>query len=137
MKVIFVSAYLEIECQLIAKIMNYSLNLDFLFPFFAEYFIKPNIFFNTYSLFYGDYRFHFNQANWDHQDEVLVPSFTGGCRFTNKSMVIPLVVGSRPLFYGVVVNSDSQETVQKWLQFSPPVLRGGCRLKRKGQGEKL
>ena len=77
MKVIFVSAYLEIECQLIAKIMNYSLNLDFLFPFFAEYFIKPNIFFNTYSLFYGDYRFHFNQANWDHQDEVLVPSFTG------------------------------------------------------------
>ena len=33
MKVIFVSAYLEIECQLIAKIMNYSLNLDFCSPF--------------------------------------------------------------------------------------------------------
>lgn len=77
MKVIFVSAYFEIECQLIAKIMNYSLNLDFLFPFFAEYFIKPNIFFNTYSLFYRGYRFHFNQPNWDHQDEVLVPCSPG------------------------------------------------------------
>lgn len=43
MKVIFVSAYLEIECQLIAKIMNYSLNLDFLF-LFSEYFIKSHIF---------------------------------------------------------------------------------------------
>lgn len=44
MKVIFVSVYLEIECRLISIIMNYSLNLDFLFLFFAEYFIKSNIF---------------------------------------------------------------------------------------------
>lgn len=90
MKVIFVSAYFEIECQLIAKIMNYSLNLDFLFPFFAEYFIKPNIFFNTYSLFYRGYRFHFNQPNWDHQDEVLVPCSSG-----QLSIVFPIQITTK------------------------------------------
>lgn len=104
MKVIFVSAYLEIECQLIAKIMDYSLNLDFLFPFFAEYFIKPNIFFNTYSLFYGGYRFHFNQANWDHQDEVLVPSFTGWLSiFIFTQGRTDTSNSSRLLFYGMVI----------------------------------
>ena len=109
----FVSAYLEIECQLIAKIMNYSLNLDFLFPFFAEYFIKPNIFFNTYSLFYGGYRFLLKQANWDHQDEVLVSCSTGWLSNEHSSISIFHKVGSRPLFYGVVVDFTSI-TIHRW-----------------------
>ncbi|CRI07729.1 hypothetical protein BN1326_150282 [Staphylococcus argenteus] len=77
MKVIFVSAYLEIECQLISKIMNYSLNLDFFVPFFAEYFIKPNIFLILILYSTKGYRFLFNQANWDHQDEVFAPCSPG------------------------------------------------------------
>lgn len=74
-------------------------------PFFAEYFIKPNIFFNTYSLFYGGYQFHFNQANWDHQDEVLVPCSSG-----QLSIVFPIQITT------------------KTTPFSSPLLWGGCRL---------
>ena len=57
--------------------MNYSLNLDFLFLFFCRIFYQTKYIFNTCSLFYEGYRFLFNQANWDHQDEVLIPCSPG------------------------------------------------------------
>lgn len=120
MKVIFVSAYFEIECQLIAKIMNYSLNLDFLFPFFAEYFIKPNIFFNTYSLFYRGYRFHFNQPNWDHQDEVLVPCSPGWLSNKYGSKFYD----ARPLFFGAVIDRISYSNHYKNYSVLVPLFYG-------------
>ncbi len=107
MKVIFVSVYLEIECRLISKIMNYSLNLDFLFLFFCRIFYQTKYIFNTFSLFYEDYRFLFNQANRDHQYEVLVPPLLQGSYRINvmKSLMIWQKY-SRPLFFGAVIESN-------------------------------
>lgn len=122
-------------------------------PFFAEYFIKPNIFFNTYSLFYGGYQFHFNQANWDHQDEVLVPCSSRWLSNRNNDIsTIHIPNSSRPLFFGAVIDRISYSNHYKnysvlvpsftgWLSngadrvyiavligFSSPVLRGGYRI---------
>lgn len=45
---------------------------------FCRIFYQIKYIFNTFSLFYEDYRFLFNQANWDHQDEVLAPPVLRG-----------------------------------------------------------
>ena len=101
MKVIFVSVYLEIECRLISIIMNYSLNLDFCSSF-CRIFYQIKYIFNTFSLFYEDYRFLFNQANWDHQDEILVPLLRGSYRM-HKVLIYTIEYEFSSLFYGVVI----------------------------------
>ena len=124
MNVIFVSAYLEIECQLIAKIMNYSLNPDFLFSF-CRIFCQITYIFNTYSLFYRGYRFHFNQTNWDHQDEVLAPSFTGWLSIKKWSVLNDRTKkSSRPLFSGVVIELFSTTMLSKRNNSSRPLFFG-------------